>query len=426
MFDEFHPYRIKGKILEVKENFLEVSLPGLKVGDTVVIESKDRKIFGEVVSINRGVAYVTPFGDVTGFDSGARVYPLRASNTVRAGKGFLGRVLNAFNQPIDGKEIPLHETTIPLHPEPENPLNRDRIREVLDTGVKVLNGLITIGKGQKIGIFAGAGVGKSTLLGMIARNSKADVNVIALVGERGREVTEFLEDILGENGLKKSVVIVSTSDDHPLVKIRAMELAHAHAEYFKDIGLDVLLMVDSLTRYAMAKREIGLAMGEPPVTKGYPSSVFLSLPRILERAGNFKGKGSITGIYTVLVEGDDIKADPVADAAVSILDGHIVLSRELASERIFPAVDVTKSISRLMIQIVSEEHYRLAQDFVSTFSEYQKVKDIVSLGLYKVGSNPITDRALKLYPKMIEFIKQKPSETFSFSQSLGLLKKVFT
>jgi len=427
MFENFYPYKLKGKILEVKENALKISLPGLKVGDTVVIETPEGKeLLGEVISISRGVSFVAPFGEVGGLNAEARVYPFSSSQSVKVGKGFLGRVIDAFNRPIDGGGMIPFEDFLPLNAEPENPLNRRRITEVLDVGVKVINGVLTIGRGQKIGIFSGAGVGKSTLLGMIARNAEADVNVIALIGERGREVTEFIEDILGEEGLKKSVVVVSTSDDHPLVKIRAMELAHVHAEYFKNRGKNVLLLVDSLTRYAMAKREVGLAMGEPPTTKGYPPSVFLSMPKILERAGNFKNGGSITGIYTVLVEGDDIKADPVADAAVSILDGHIVLSRELANERIFPAVDVTKSISRLMIQLVSEEHFRIAQDFVSTFAEYQKVKDVVSLGLYKKGANPLTDRAIKLFPKMVEFIKQAPTEKFSFSESFKLLKEAMS
>jgi flagellum-specific ATP synthase len=427
MFKNVFPYKLKGRILEIKENALKISLPGLKVGDTVVIESPDgKKLLGEVVSISKGISYVAPFGEVSGLDGNARVYPLSSSRTVKVGRGFLGRVVNAFNQPVDGKGNIPFDDTMPWITEPENPLNRRKITEILDVGVKVINGILTLGKGQKIGIFSGAGVGKSTLLGMIARYAKADVNVIALIGERGREVTEFIEDILGEEGLKKSIVVVSTSDDHPLVKIKAMELAHIHAEYFKNKGLSVLLLVDSLTRYAMAKREVGLAMGEPPTTKGYPPSVFLSMPKILERAGNFRNGGSITGIYTVLVEGDDIRTDPVADAAVSILDGHIVLSRELAGERIFPAVDVTKSISRLMIQLVSDEHYRLAQDFVSMFAEYQRVKDVVSIGLYKPGSNPITDRAIKLYPKMVEFIRQKPKENYSFEESYGLLKRVFS
>jgi len=427
MFEGFLPYRLRGKILEIKENAIKVSLPGLKVGDAVIIGTREGKeLLGEVISISRGVSCVAPFGEISGLDAEAEVYPFSSSRSVKVGSGFLGRVIDAFNRPIDGKGTISFEDVMPFDTEPENPLDRKRITQVLDVGVKAINGLLTLGKGQKIGIFSGAGVGKSTLLGMIARNARADVNVIALIGERGREVTEFIEDILREEGLKKSVVVVSTSDDHPLVKIRAMELAHIHAEYFKNCGKDVLLLVDSLTRYAMAKREVGLAMGEPPTTKGYPPSVFLSMPKILERAGNFKNGGSITGIYTVLVEGDDIKNDPVADAAVSILDGHIVLSRELANERIFPAIDVSKSISRLMIQIVTDEHFRLAQDFISLFSEYQKVKDVVSLGLYKMGANPLTDRAIKLYPKMVEFLKQKPSERYSFEESLKLLQKVMS
>ena len=424
MFETFLPYKLKGKILEIKENALKISLPGLKVGDTVVIETSDGKeLLGEVVSISKGISYVAPFGEVNGLDGNAKVYPLSSSRTVKVGKGFLGRVVNAFNQPIDDKGAIPFEDTMPLITEPENPLSRKKITEVLDVGVKVVNGLLTIGKGQKIGIFSGAGVGKSTLLGMIARNAKADVNVIALIGERGREVREFIERDLREEGLKKSVVVVATSDEPPSLRIRAAYYATTLAEYFRDKGYKVLLLMDSLTRFCMAGREIGLASGEPPTARGYTPSVFAHLPRLLERAGVKLGAGDITGIYTVLVEGDDFN-DPIADAVRSIVDGHIVLSRELAHEAHYPPIDVLASISRVMKDIASEEHLELARETVQILATYKRAEDLINIGGYVKGSNPEIDRAIELIDKLKAFLRQRIEESYTVEESLELLRSI--
>lgn len=427
MLENVFPYKIAGKVIEVNESFIKVKHPLLKIGDIVQIEDENsNKIIGEIVSIKNKEATVIPFGDTKGLDENSLVLKFGENECIKSGEEFLGRVVNALNQPIDEKgEINSHDM-IYKNLSPILPLERETIKEVIPTGVKVIDGILTMGKGQRIGIFAGAGVGKSTLLSMIAKNIQSDINIINLIGERGREVFEFIHDILGEEGLKKSIVVVSTSDDHPLQKIKSFELAHFHAEYFRKQGKNVLLLIDSLTRYAMAKREIGLALGEPPTTKGYPPSVFVSIPRYVEKLGNFKNGGSITGIYTVLVEGDDPFSDPIAEHAVSILDGHIVLSRDLSSEGIYPAVDITVSVSRLMYKIVSSNHYQLAQKAVSVVSSFNKVKELVEMGLYKKGSSASTDEAIRLYPKIMNYIKQKPNEHYNFNETLELLKKALT
>lgn len=426
MLENLLPYKIAGKVIEINESFVRAKHPFLKIGDVVQIEDKNNKITGEVISIKNGEANIVPFGDTKGFDENSLVSKFGESDYIKSGEAFLGRVINALNQPIDEKGDIKSNELFYKDKSPILPMERDTIKEIMPTGVKVIDGILTIGEGQRIGIFSGAGVGKSTLLSMIAKNIESDVNVINLIGERGREVFEFVHEILGEEGLRKSIVVVSTSDDHPLQKLKSFELAHLHAEYFRKKGMKVLLLVDSLTRYAMAKREVGLALGEPPTTKGYPPSVFVSIPKYVERLGNFRNGGSITGIYTVLVEGDDPFSDPIAEHAVSILDGHIVLSRNLAADGIYPAVDITVSVSRLMYKLVSPEHYQLAQKAVSVVSSFNKVKELVEMGLYKKGSSTSTDEAIKFYPKVVDFIKQKPNEKYSFNETLTLLKKALT
>ncbi|MGB1719297.1 MAG: FliI/YscN family ATPase, partial [Candidatus Latescibacterota bacterium] len=345
-----------------------------------------------------------PLGQIEGIRPGTRVFPARASLFVPVGPGLRGRVLDGLGNPIDGKG-PLHAgERRSVHAEPPNPLSRRRVRQALGTGVRALDGLVSCGKGQRMGIFAGSGVGKSTLMGMIARHSEADVNVIALVGERGKEVLDFLEDSLGEEGLKRSVVVVATSDQPALIRLKAAFVATAIAEYFRDAGKDVILMMDSLTRVAMAQREIGLAAGEPPTTRGYTPSVFALLPRLLERAGMTR-RGSITGFYTVLVEGDDMD-EPIADASRAILDGHLVLSRRLASRGHYPPIDVMESVSRVMKDVTSEAHWDRSIEVKSMMAAYTEAEDLINIGAYARGSNPSIDRSLQYVEPINDYLRQ--------------------
>lgn len=330
-----------------------------------------------------------------------------------------------MGEPIDGRPLPYLKETYPLYNEPLRPFERDRIREPLDVGIRAINALLTIGKGQRIAIMAGSGVGKSTLLGMMARHTKADVNVIALIGERGREVREFIERDLGEEGLKRSVIVVATADEPPPLRIRGAYYATAIAEYFRDQGLDVLFMMDSLTRFCMAGREVGLSIGEPPTARGYTPSVFAQLPRLLERMGPRMGGGSITGIYTVLVEGDDFN-EPVADAVRAIADGHIVLSRDLAQEGHYPAIDVLASVSRLMRDLTEKEHYQAALELVRLLAIYRRAEDLINIGAYVRGSNPEIDRALEKIEAIKAFLRQEVEERADFEESLRALKEVIS
>ncbi|PKN06361.1 MAG: flagellum-specific ATP synthase FliI, partial [Deltaproteobacteria bacterium HGW-Deltaproteobacteria-7] len=335
-----------------------------------------------------------------------------------------GRVINGLGNPIDNKG-PIHfEDEYPIYAEPINPLDRGRIKDPMDLGIRALNGLFTCGKGQRMGIFAGSGVGKSVLMGMIARNTKADVNVIGLIGERGREVREFLEKNLGEEGLARSVVVVAASDMHPLIRMRAAYVATAVSEYFRDQGNDVLLMVDSLTRFAMAQREVGLSVGEPPTTKGYTPSVFSLLPKLLERSGIVEGVGSITGLYTILVEGDDFN-EPISDAARSILDGHISLSRALANKNHYPAIDVLQSISRVMIDIVDADQKTKANDLMNIIATHKKAEDIINIGAYVSGSNPGIDYAIRMVEKVNAYLRQNIDEKIDFVQAKKQLLELF-
>jgi flagellum-specific ATP synthase len=336
------------------------------------------------------------------------------------GDDLLGRVIDGLGNPLDGKGSIKGKLLYPIYTDPISPLERSPIREPLDTGIRSINALLTCGKGQRIGIFSGSGVGKSILLGMIARNTSADVSVIALVGERGREVAEFIHDVLGKKGLDRSIVIAATSDQPPLIRLKAGYLAMTIAEYFRDSGKDVILMMDSITRFAMAQREVGLSLGEPPTTKGYTPSVFATLPRLLERAGSVKGGGSITGFFTVLVESDDMN-DTIADAVRSILDGHIILSRDIANQGIYPAIDCLMSVSRVMINVVSSEHLEASKELLDLLSQYRRAEDLILLGAYVQGSNHKVDRALALMDRIQSFLRQGIDERADLNTSIDAL-----
>jgi flagellum-specific ATP synthase len=375
-----------------------------------------QRISAEVVGFKKDRLILMPYGDMQGIKPGADIEASGRLFTVPVGHGLLGRIVDGFCRPIDGKgQLEVDGYT---HIRPTAPLatTRPRINRVLTTGIRAIDGFITCGKGQRMGIFAGSGVGKSTLLGMLARNVTADINVIALIGERGREVQEFIERDLGPDGLARSVVVVSTSDQPALLRIKAAWVATTIAEHFRDMGLDVTLMMDSVTRFAMAQREIGLSIGEPPAMRGYTPSVFATLPRLLERAGT-SASGTITGFYTVLVEGDDLM-EPITDAVRSILDGHIVLSRELAMEGHFPAVDVLASVSRVMENIASEEHRELARRARTVLSTYLSARDMINIGAYVAGSNADIDDAIRLVPRIREFLIQRPEERSTLDQTL--------
>jgi FliI/YscN family ATPase len=402
--------RIVGLVVEVAG--LEMGLGELARINNV---SDDRSVLAEVVGFHERRCLMMPLGDMDGIAPGAAVVPMGRSFGVDVGPGLLGRVLNGLGHPIDGKgKIEVVERA-PLQAEPPNPLTREHIEAPLVTGVRAIDGTLTIGRGQRVGIFAGSGVGKSTLLGMIARQAQADVNVIALLGERGREVREFIEHALGPEGLAKSVVIVATGDQAALVRARGALVATAIAEWFRDQGKQVMLMVDSVTRVAMAWREIGLAVGEPPTTKGYPPSVFAALPRLLERAGN-GASGGITGIYTVLVDGDDFN-EPVADAARSILDGHIVLTRRLAGAGHFPAIDVLESKSRVRDLIIDDAQRTAANLLLRLEAAWREKEDLILVGAYQKGSDPFVDAAIALREAILAFLRQPPTEATAFTDT---------
>lgn len=420
--EDFLPFEIYGFVTKVLGLTIESSGPLLRVGELCKVVGRDTELLAEVVGFKEERLLLTALNEIRGLEIGARVIPLGISNAP-VGEEFVGRVVNALGEPLDQKPKPRPTDFYPLYGDPLKPLERERISEVLDVGVKAINALLTIGCGQRVAIMAGSGVGKSTLLGMIARYTKADINVVALIGERGREVRDFIEKDLGEEGLRRSIVVVATSDESPALRIRAAFYATALAEYFRDRGHKVLLLMDSLTRFCMAGREIGLAGGEPPTARGYTPSVFAMLPRLLERAGPKVKAGSITGIYTVLVEGDDVN-DPIADAVRSIVDGHIVLSRELAQEGHYPAIDVLSSISRVMKDIVSKEHLKLYQRAISVLATYKRAEDLINIGAYVKGSNPEIDKALELMPKLREFLRQDLDEGYSFDESYQKLKEI--
>ncbi len=416
-------WKQKGRISQVVGLTIEAIGPYSSLGELCYIKPNttyDFELLAEVVGFRDNRTLLMPLGDLDGISPGCEITASGKRLSVPVGKELTGRVLNGLGKPIDNKGPLVTDLEYPVMNSPPNPLDRSRITDVLSLGIKAIDGLNTLGKGQRIGIMAGSGVGKSTLLGMIARNTTADINVIALIGERGREVREFLERDLGEEGLRHSVVVVATSDQPALVRIKGAFLATSIAEYFRDQGCDVLMLMDSITRFALAQREVGLAIGEPPTTRGFTPSVFALLPKLLERAGT-SSKGSITGLYTVLVEGDDMN-EPITDAVRGIVDGHIVLSRELAALNHYPAIDVLQSVSRLMTEVASEDHLNMAARFRSLLATYEDAKDLIDIGAYKPGSNPRIDEALKHVDQCQEFLRQGIRQNLSIDEMLQELK----
>ncbi|MDD9942996.1 MAG: FliI/YscN family ATPase [Myxococcales bacterium] len=416
----------EGRLLKVVGLVLEAGGCEASIGDVYAIADRDghASLEAEVVGLRDERTLLMPLGEIHGLRVGATLRRIGRAASVRVGRELIGRVVDGLGRPLDGKPMPLLSAERSLHGSPRNPLLRKPIERPFSVGVRAIDGLLTLGEGQRVGIFAGGGVGKSSLLGMMVRNARADVAVVGLIGERGREVEDFVRNTLGEEGLSHSVVVAATSADPPLVRARGALYASAVAEYFRSRGLRVLLVMDSLTRYAMALREIGLAIGEPPATKGYTPSVFALLPQLLERAGNATGRGSITGLYTVLVEGDDL-TDPIADAVRAALDGHIVLSRELAEQGHYPAIDVPRSISRVMPSIVSQERMGLAMSARETLAAYREVADLVAIGAYRQGAVPKLDAALTCMPALEVFLKQATDAGESMEDAVGRLRKLF-
>jgi flagellum-specific ATP synthase len=413
-----------GKVSKVVGLTIESIGPEVDIGEICKLNSVRSKktIDAEVVGFRDNSVLLMPLGDMSGIGPGSAVVASGDTLKVGVGKKLLGRVLDGLGNPIDDKGELEKECFYPVNNTPPHPLQRKRIQEPLPLGVKTIDGLLTIGKGQRVGIFAGSGVGKSTLMGMIARNTKADINVIALIGERGREVREFLEKDLKEDGLARSVVVVATSDQPALIRLKGALLATSIAEYYRDQGKDVLLLMDSLTRFAMAQREIGLAIGEPPVSRGYTPSVFALLPKLLERSGNSQ-HGSITGLYTVLVDGDDL-TEPVTDAARGVLDGHIVLSRALANRNQYPAIDVLASISRVMTDIISPEHKKVANEIKKVMAIYRDAEDLINIGAYVKGSNEKIDYAIEVIDNIINFIEQGIHDKYTFEEVLDVMQNI--
>ncbi len=389
-----------------------------------VILPNGKTVETEVVGFSEDKTFLMPVQKMEGLQPGAMVVPVETGGGFAIGMGALGRVVNGLGVPLDGKGPIAADEIISLTPSTINPLHRHPIDAPLDVGIRAINGLLTVGKGQRIGLFAGSGVGKSVLMGMMTKYTVADVVVVGLIGERGREVKEFIDHILGPEGLARAVVVASPADDAPLMRLRAAQLSTRFAEYFRDQDKNVLLLMDSLTRYGQAQREISLAIGEPPATKGYPPSVFARIPELVERAGNAdKGGGSITAFYTVLTEGDDLQ-DPIADSARAILDGHVVLSRRLAEEGIYPAIDVEASISRVMPNIVEAPHQKSAMEFKKLLALYRQNKDLITIGAYTAGTDPQVDRAIERYPHLVEFVSQGINQNAPFAQSLNNLTTV--
>lgn len=422
VIDYSHEIIIEGKIVRMVGMTLEAVGCRVPVGGRCkIIINKESHVEAEVVGFNGDKTYLMAFDNLSGINAGAKVIPLNKQLTIPVSDALLGRVLGGTGEPIDGQAPVIANERVKLQSEPINPLLRQPITTPLDVGVRSINCLLTIGRGQRLGLFAGSGVGKSVLLGMMTKYSTADVVVVGLIGERGREVKEFIEHILGPEGRKKAVVIASPADDAPLKRLNGAMIATTIAEYFRDQGKHTLLLMDSLTRYAQAQREIGLAVGEPPATKGYPPSVFAKLPQLVERAGNSKNKnGSLTALYTVLTEGDD-QQDPIADAARAILDGHIVLSRRLAEEGQLPAVDIEASVSRVMPQIVNNEQLKKALRLKQIYSRYQQNKDLIMVGAYARGSDAEVDFAIENMPAIRKFLSQGMNEKSTWKEGMAAL-----
>jgi len=447
LVDLSDPIAVSGRLTRVAGLVLEAVGPRLPVGSTCTISlPNNRSVAAEVVGFSDHRLFLMPHQDVFGLTPGAIVTPDEVARSLPpldrvglhskkrtdrsrqfpVGTRLLGRVLDAQGTPIDGLGPLVDPEMGALHSEPINPLNRAPIKQVLDVGIRAINGMLTVGRGQRMGLFAGSGVGKSVLLGMMARYTEAEVIVVGLIGERGREVKEFIEEILGDEGRARSVVVAAPADSPPLMRLQGAAYATSIAEHFRDQGKNVLLIMDSLTRYAMAQREIALAIGEPPATKGYPPSVFAKLPQLVERAGNGKeGGGSITAFYTVLTEGDD-QQDPIADSARAILDGHIVLSRSLAEQGHYPAIDMEASISRAMNQLVSQEEFNKVREFKQLYSRYSRARDLISVGAYSPGSDPQLDRAIALFPTIESYLQQNIKEATDYPESRRRLVEVLS
>ena len=414
-----NPLKVSGKVIQIVGLIVEGYCPTATVGTLcqLIPLGGGEPVPAEVVGFRDSRALLMPLGELRGLGPGSLIQVVRDSATLPVGDHLLGRVLDALGQPLDERPLQPCEHECPLYALPASPMARKPIIQPLDLGVRAINGLLTCGTGQRMGIMAGSGVGKSVLLGMMAKHTQADVNVIALIGERGREVREFIERDLGPEGLARSVVITATSDQSPLLRMRGAFVATTIAEYFCAQGKNVLLLMDSVTRFAMAMREVGLAIGEPPTTKGYTPSVFATLPKLLERAGSFKGKGSITGLYTVLVEGDDMN-EPIADAVRSILDGHIVLSRDLAARNHYPSIDILNSASRVMRDIISPEHIQLNGQIREIMATYKEAEDLINIGAYVEGSNGKIDYAISQIEAIIEFLRQGMNDAVDLDTTL--------
>ncbi len=417
--------KVIGKIIQVVGLIIEAQVQGVSVGDlcSIRIEKEGRDAFAEVVGFRESRVLLMPLGSTSGIAPGSQVTAAGHPLMVTVGPQCLGRVLGGLGEPIDGKGPINGEEEKSLYAEPPDPVKRPRVTDILRCGVRAIDGMLTIGRGQRMGIFAGSGVGKSTIMGMVARNAEAEVNVIALVGERGREVRDFIEESLGEEGLKKSVVVVATSDQPPLIRLKAAFVATAIAEYFRDKGNKVILMMDSVTRFAMAQREVGLAAGEPPTTRGYTPSVFALLPKLMERSGT-SVIGSITAFYTILVEGDDFN-EPIADQCRSILDGHIILSRDLAAKNHYPAINVPQSVSRLMTNLVNDEHKAAGAKLREVLARYTEAEDLINIGAYVKGSNPKIDYSLTKIDQVNDFLKQGTFEKIKFEDTVKRLIGIF-
>lgn len=414
--------RAKGSVVQLVGLVIEALLQGVRIGELCYIRSQDkRRVYpAEVVGFKARRVLLMPLADIQGIGAGCEVVASGKLVAVKVGPRLLGRVVDGLGNAMDGKGPIIAETEYPLDNSPPNPIRRARITNIMPVGVRAIDAFLTYGEGQRMGLFAGSGVGKSTLLGMIARNAKADINVVCLVGERGREVNEFMEDAMGEEGMKRSVVVVATGDASSLLRAKAPMTATAIAEYFRDQGKRVFLMMDSLTRFAMAQREIGLAIGEPPSTKGYTPSVFATMPKLLERTG-MSDKGSITALYSVLVEGGDME-DPIADLVRGVIDGHIVMDRKIAQQNIYPAIDVLASVSRLITQLVPRDQYEAQSDVRNMMAKYREVQDMLMLGAYVRGSNQEFDRAIAMYPQIKEFLAQRIHEKVTYEEAVKTMR----
>ena len=416
--------RLEGHVVQVVGLIAEGHGLGMSIGSLCKIDNDHGSpIIAEVVGFREDRILLMPYGEMMGIKPGSRISFLDNNPRVAVGDNYIGRVINGMGKPIDGLGPIKPSGHYPLYGKRTNPMKRRQINQLMDVGITAINTMVPLGQGQRIAIMAGSGVGKSVLIGMMTRHAKADVTIIGLIGERGREVKEFVEENLGPEGLKKAVVVAATSDSPPLIRMRGAYLATTLAEYFMNQGKNVLLIVDSITRFAMSSRDVGLAAGEPPTNRGYTPSFFSKIPILLERAGSFQNRGSITGIYSVLVEGDDLN-DPVGDTVRSIVDGHIVLSRKLANRGHFPAIDVLESISRVTKNVIGPEHLRLREKAISTIATYREAEDMITIGAYRDGSDPNVDFSKKTMPAMNQFLKQNISETVSYDTSIERLRKI--